>query len=148
MSDSAQPGRRAVLLKYKIHWHVVFTHFPLSFFLLSSGFMVAHEITRSSCFELASYLSLLAGIGALVPSALSGWLTWKSRYKGMKVKVFVYKIRTAFAMMALSAVLILARPFVVAHLHTAWHWIYTVGIVFLLIGAGVEGYHGGRLNHR
>ena len=66
-------------MRYKIHCHVLFTHFLISFFMASLGFMVLHLITWVSCFELAAYLSLVAGLVALLPTVVSGWLVWKGR---------------------------------------------------------------------
>jgi len=146
MSNTAHAGQTK--LQYKIHWHVLFTHFPVSFFLLSTGFMLLHLFTRRSCFELAAFLSVLAGALILVPTALSGWLTWKGRYKGMRGRMFLYKIRIAYGMLALSTALVFIRQMFHPQLHIAWMWIYAAGIILLLAGAMIEGFYGGRLNHR
>lgn len=148
MGSDARKGRRAVLLKYKIHWHVVFTHFPLSFFLLSFCFMGLHLVTRKACYELAAYVGLLAGAAAMLPTTLSGWLTWKGRYRGMRGKIFIYKIRMAFGMIALSAALVIVRSAFPDTLHAAWLLLHALGTLLLLAGAVLEGYYGGRLNHR
>ncbi len=148
MNNSIPLGRRTVLLKYKIHWHVVFTHFPISFFMLSFVFMALHLATRRACFELAAYIGLLAGAAVMLPTTLSGWLTWKGRYKGMKGKMFIYKIRIAFSMIAMSLLLVIVRSTFPDALHAVWLWLYALGTLLLLIGAMAEGYYGGRLNHR
>jgi uncharacterized membrane protein len=146
VGNSAQTGQTK--LNYKIHWHVLFTHFPVSFFMLSSGFMILHLYTKSNCFELSSFFSLLAGMLIMLPTTVSGWLTWKGRYKGMRGKMFLYKIRIAIGMIALSIALILIRLLIHLQLHVVWMWIYAAGILLLLVGAMVEGFYGGRLNHR
>ena len=146
MSDTGKTGRTR--LRYKIHWHVLFTHFPVAFFMLSSGFMMLHLFTRRHCFELAAFLSLLAGGGILIPTAASGWLTWKGHYRGMRGKMFLYKIRVALGMIVLSFVLIVIRLLYPPPLDPAWVWIYAAGILLLMIGAMIEGFYGGRLNHR
>ena len=146
MRDAAQAGQTK--LKYKVHWHVLLTHFPVSFFMLSSVFMFLHLVTRRDCYELATFLSLLAGVFILVPATISGWLTWKGSYKGMRGKMFFYKIRIAVGMIALSFALILIREVFHPQLHVEWMWIYVAGILFLLTGAMIEGYYGGRLSHR
>lgn len=84
MSIPTPIGR--TLLKYKIHWHVILVHFPTSFFVASAGFIVLHLFTEPACFELAGYLTLIAGTVMILPSTLSGWLTWKGRYKGVEVR--------------------------------------------------------------
>lgn len=110
--------------------------------------MILHLFTHRHCFELAAFLCLLAGGGVLIPAAVSGWLTWKGRYKGMRGKMFLYKIRVALGMMVLSFVLIVIRLLYPPPLDPAWVWIYAAGILVLLAGAMVEGFYGGRLNHR
>ena len=146
MSDTGKAGRTR--LRYKIHWHVLFTHFPVAFFMLSSGFMILHLFTHRYCFELAAFLSLLAGGGVLIPTAASGWLTWKGRYRGMRGKMFLYKIRVALGMIGLSFALLLTWLIFPPQLHIVWLWIYLAGMLLLLAGAMIEGFYGGRLNHR
>lgn len=146
MNDGAPAGR--AILKYKIHWHVVFTHFPISFFVLSLLLMALHLVTGSQCYEQTAFLSLLAGAVAMLPTTLSGWLTWKGRYKGMRGKIFIYKIRISIAMIAGSFLLSAVRAFFPEGLHEVWLLVYASGILMLMLGASAEGYYGGRLNHR
>ena len=154
-------------LRYKLHWHVIFTHFPVAFFTGSFGFMILHFFTRTSCFELAAYLALIAILGqrtaelhlaliagalSIIPTAISGWFTWKGRYKGGRGRIFLYKIRISFVMIGISWFLVAYRAtFSVEFLdifHNIWHLLYFVGILVLVAGAIAEGYYGGRLNHR
>ncbi len=138
--------------KYKLHWHVVFTHFPVSFFVVSLGFMILHLFTRTSCFELAAYLTLIGGAVVMVPTALTGWFTWKGRYKGLRGKIFINKIRISLIMIGISFFLVIYRTVfkieLLDILHNVWHAVYFIGVVLLVVGAIVEGYYGGRLNHR
>jgi uncharacterized membrane protein len=136
-----------VAVRYNLHWHVIFTHFPISFFMVSAGFMAAHLFTMTECFEMAGFLTLAAGTVMLVPTTITGWTTWKSRYKGANTYLFRYKIRIAFAMLAFSIVLIIARGFLVRTEHNIWHFVFGVGFLLLFIAAMAEGYYGGRLNH-
>jgi uncharacterized membrane protein len=150
--STATPSTGRSIIKYKLHWHVVFTHFPVSFFIGSFGFMILHLFTHTSCFELAAYIGLIVGAVAMIPTTLTGWFTWKGRYKGLKSKLFLNKIRISYAMIAISfAVVIYRSIFQFESLdiaHNLWHAIYFTGVVLLAIGAFAEGYYGGRLNHR
>ncbi len=146
MTVSAPLGR--TLLRYKIHWHAILIHFPISFFTVSGGFMILHLFTETACFELAGYLNLVAGTVMTLPATLSGWLTWKGRYRGARGKLFIYKARIAYSMAALSILLVIWRSAFPNMVHTVWHFIYAAGVILLLIGAVAEGYYRGRLNHR
>jgi uncharacterized membrane protein len=130
------------------HWHVISTHFPVSLFLTSTGFMVLHLFTLHDCFDLASFVTLGAGAVAMLPTTLSGWLTWHGRYKGARGKIFIYKSRIAYAMTGLSAILVFWRTFFPAPPHTVWHYAYAFTVALLLVGAFAEGHYGSRLTHR
>ena len=145
MSTNAS-GKTA--LRYKMHWHVVFTHFPVSFFALSALFMTLHLLSRNACFESAAFVGLITGAAVMIPTTLTGWVTWKGRYKGARARLFIYKVRIAFVMIALSLGLVIWRAVFLRRLEDVWLAAYSAGILLLLIGAMAEGYYGGRLNHR
>lgn len=144
---TAEPSKKPTILKYKIHWHVISTHFPISFFTVSFGFMALHLVTWSHCLELAAYLTLIAGMISLWPTTITGWRTWKRQYKGTRTNLFVKKIKLSYGMLALSIILTLWRTFFY-EFHVLWMWLYFVGITLLLIAAMAEGFYGGRLSHR
>jgi len=127
---------------------VILTHFPVSFFAVSFGFMVLHLITWAKCYEWAAYVSLLAGMGSMWPTTLSGWFVWKDRYKGARGKVFLNKIKIAYGMIAISTGLVIWRTVFPHWLHTYWLGLYFICVGLLLLGAMAEGFFGGRLNHR
>jgi uncharacterized membrane protein len=149
---TAAPSTGRTIVKYKFHWHVVFTHFPVSFFVGSFGFMILHLFTQTSCFELAAYIGLIVGAAFMVPTTLTGWFTWKGRYKGLRSKLFMNKVQISFAMIVISFALVIYRSLfqfeVLDILHNLWHVIYFLGVILLTAGAIAEGYYGGRLNHR
>jgi uncharacterized membrane protein len=151
MSETALKTGNSVT-KYKVHWHVLFTHFPVAFFMGSMGFMLLHVFTHTSCFELAGYVVLIAGAVSMVPTTLTGWYTWKGRYQGLKGKLFLTKIRISFAMLTISFALVIYRAisqFVFLDIaHNVWHALYFTGVILLTVGSVAEGYYGGRLNHR
>lgn len=134
------------------HWHLILVHFPISAFLGSFGFMVLHLFTETNAFELAGFVALTAGAAVMIPTTVSGWIAWKSRFKGSRSSTFDRKIRIAFIMIVISTVMVLYRAFFFTDrqdiLHDAWHLLFFVGTILLLIGATAEGYYGGKLNHR
>jgi hypothetical protein len=148
MSTQSTPTAwNSFVKRFNLHWHVVFTHFPISFFMVSAGFMLLHVFTNTECFELAAFLSLVAGAAVMVPTTLTGWLTWKKKYKGGKTKLFQYKIYISIGMLALSILLIVFRFVLMNISHLAWHLTFGVGFILLFLSALTEGYYGGRLNH-
>ena len=141
--------RRLLSIIYKQHWHVEFTHFPVSFFVGSALFMVLHFASYSNrdAYELASFVLLIAGMVVMWPTTITGWNTWKDHYRGAHAKIFLYKIRTAFGMIALSILLVVWRVAFPPPKDTVWFYAYAIGIFLLFIGTVIEGFYGGRLNH-
>jgi uncharacterized membrane protein len=134
------------------HWHVLFTHFPISLFGTAFVFQVLHLFTAPACFELATNVTLLGGTVLLIPTILTGWSEWRRRYQGASGLIFRVKVRTALAMAALSIPLVIWRIAALGLFEEApkspGHLIYLAGNTALIMGAIVEGYYGGRLNHR
>jgi uncharacterized membrane protein len=144
------PGR--VALRFKIHWHVLLIHFPISLFAGAFGFQILHLFIAPASFELATNVTLLGGTIMMIPTTLTGWLTWKKNYKGAKIMLFKRKIGAAFAMLAISIPLVTWRfvflGFFMQAQQSPAHWIYLAGNFLLILGAIIEGYYGGFLHHR
>jgi uncharacterized membrane protein len=138
--------------KRRIHWHVFLTHLPISLFGGAFGFQILHLFLAPACFELATNVALIGGTAMLLPTAVTGWSEWKTHYHGAKSLIFKRKITTAFVMAALSLPLVVWRIAALGLFQeareSAAHWIYLAGNTLLILGAVIEGYHGGRLNHR
>lgn len=143
-----QSGRSRHLFVHGIHWHVLTTHFPISFFMISAIFMVLHLFTDTPCYERAAFLCLTTGAVAAVPTTVTGWITWKKKYKGARTPIFLKKINLSVAIIALSSSLVLWRGLFPSMAHTLWHYIYSLGIGLLFVCVTLEGFYGGRLNHR
>ncbi len=149
---SATRASPSKLPQLKIHWHVVFTHFPVGLFGSAFGFQFLHLFISPGCMDIASNIMLLSGTALMIPTTLTGWITWKKNYKSAKVPIFKRKINIAFAMLSFSILLAIWRlvfygittdiPASLAH------WLYLAAIALLMVGAFFEGYYGGRLNHR
>jgi len=135
-----------------MHWHVAWTHFPISAFMGSFSFMALHLVAENQCFALAAYVSLIAGAVVMIPTTLTGWFDWKKRYKGARAKLFLYKIRIAYAMIVVSIAMVVYQSVFPIGLLDIWHvfghFFYFTGVALLFLGAAAEGYYGGRLSHR
>lgn len=135
--------------KHKLHTHVLLTHFPISFFTASAGFMVLHLFTNTDCLESAAFLTLVAGVLMAIPTAITGWATWKSKFKGARTKIFDNKIYLSIFMIALGTLLIFLRTYFISKgEHTIWHYFFGFGFLALFFASMMEGYYGGTLNHR
>jgi uncharacterized membrane protein len=137
---------------YRVHWHVLLTHFPLSLYSTSFGFQILHFFAYPDCFELASTVSLIGATIMMVPTMVTGWQTWKKQYNAANVRLFQTKIVISFSMLAISLLLSLWRAlhFVEFLIEPSGmrHWIFFFGIFLLMGGAIIEGYYGGRLSHK
>jgi uncharacterized membrane protein len=145
-----QPAPRTT--KRRRHWHVLFTHFPISFFGGAFGFQILHLFMAPACFELATNVALIGGAFMLIPTIWTGWSEWKKRYQGAKGLIFRQKIRIAAFLAAFSLLLVIWRIagyglFTEAR-ELPVHWIYLSGNTLLIAGAVLEGVYGGRLAHR
>ena len=116
--------------------------------MVSAAFMIVHVFTLRDCFESSGFVTLVAGTIMMLPTTLSGWLTWKRRYRGARVAIFLNKARISYGMIVLGAFMIAWRSSFPAQEHTIWHYLFASGITLLFLGAVVEGYFGERLNHR
>ncbi len=81
----------------------------------------------------------------MIPTTLTGWIDWKNRYKGAKVKLFLYKIRIAYAMMVISIAMVVYQsmfPIGLRHIwHIYGHLFYFAGVALLFLGGAAEGYY-------
>lgn len=150
--DPRRPSSERAKKKFRMHWHVVLTHFPTSAFLGVFVFTSLHLLTRSACYVLASYVSLLLGAAAMLPLTATGWFTWKRAYKGFKSRLFLNKIWISAGMIGVSLSMALYQtlhPFHVLDLaNDLGHVFWLAGALLLVSGAAVEGYFGGQLHHR
>ena len=132
------------------HWHVLFVHFPISFFGVAFGFQMLHLFFAPACFTLSSTMVLIAGALMMIPTTVSGWRSWKRTYKGAQTYIFKRKIIIAALMLVTSAMLVgwrLSFYSIFTEEPGAAHWVYMAGSALLIMGAVLEGYYGGRLHH-
>lgn len=136
---------------YKFHWHILFTHFPVPLLTVTFVFQALDILFSPPGFDLAGDIVFLGAVAGLIPAVLTGWRTWKKSYKGAKIMLFQRKIATSWAMLAIGIPLAAWRIVLLANgiKDTFWYdVIYFAGQWLLIAGAVIEGYYGGRLNHR
>ncbi len=149
---ASSPQAVAGTVPHRHHWHVFFTHFPISFFGGAFGFQVLHLFMAPACFELATNVALIAGCVSLAPTIWTGWREWKKHYHGARGWIFARKIRIAVGLAALALPLTIWRMAALGFFQEAQqspaHWVYLAGNTMLITGAVFEGLYGGRLAHR
>jgi uncharacterized membrane protein len=136
---------------YQIHWHVFLTHFPLSFISVALLFQLFHLNAYPECFELASTVTLVLGVVALVPTTATGYFTWKTQYHAAHVPIFRRKVMISLALLSVGLPLCVWRILIGKSTESTLpqiHWPYFFGTALMCIGAILEGYYGGRLSHR
>ena len=137
--------------KRRVHWHVLFTHFPISLFGVCAAFQILHLFMMPACLEIATNLCLIGATIMIIPTTISGWRTWKNQYRGFRSAVFQRKIAISYVMLGMSVPLTIWRTvflrIFMAHPWGLTHWLYFSGTMLLIIGAILEGYFGGTLHH-
>jgi uncharacterized membrane protein len=150
MSNSQQTAQP--LPGYKIHWHIILIHLPISFFLATALFALLYLIIPHPCFDLALLITLVIGLIGLIPVIITGWFTWKGKYKGFRGMLFNRKILTAFIMLVVSFILLVMHILSNFVFHFGgeiiWRVVYFIVALLLAFGAAIEGFYGGRLNHK
>jgi uncharacterized membrane protein len=142
------------LLKYKVHWHVVLTHFPISFFIASFLFQILHLFPNgfTSCFEIATNITLIFATAVMIPTIITGWFTWKRSYGGVDMLIFRRKTVISYVLFGFAVVLVIWRSVFFGVFvdipYGIYHWLYLAGNVLLIAGAAAEGFYGERLSHR
>ena len=135
----------------RVHWHVAFTHFPISLFGTAFLFQVLHLFMFQKPFEVSTTVCILAGAGSLIPASVSGWLTWKRHYHGARTWIFRRKIALAVSMLVVSFPLAIWRVtlyYLGKEDDLVDHYVFFSLCTFLVAAAIAEGYYGGRLSHK
>jgi hypothetical protein len=121
---------------------------------LTFVFQILHLFPHpmSGTFEVASNVMLIIGTVALILATWTGWVTWKRRYGGARATLFQRKIAISFAMSSISVLLTIWRTAFLPAFEDVpsgiAHWLYLAGTLLLMVGAALEGFYGGRLNHK
>jgi hypothetical protein len=91
---------------------VLSTHFPVSAYLGSALFiLLQHLVTQHTCFELAAFVAVITGTIVRIPTILTGWFTWKGRFRGASTRIFQNKIRISFTTITISPALTIWKSY-------------------------------------
>lgn len=89
--------------KYDIHFHPMTVHFTNALYPISLLFLTLYLITKEESYRITyGYIILLAALSTPV-SFMTGYIEWKQKYKGARVRVFQRKLQLGFALTAVGA---------------------------------------------
>jgi predicted heme/steroid binding protein/uncharacterized membrane protein len=133
---------------FKRHPHPMVVHFPMTFYITCSIFLLWYHLLNPDVSFLHAILYLhVLGTISLPLALLTGWFSWKVNYLGkpmghIKWKIFLSTLVLAFDIIVLTAMIndvnVLASP-------QGWQ-IFLLVIVFSYLPiVSLIGYHGGQL---
>jgi rhodanese-related sulfurtransferase len=141
------PKDKTIVLYWS--WHNEATSARVAQEMISLGFKRVYVLKGGwNEWLAAGYLCLIAGVILTIPTTLTSWATWKSKYKGAQTKIFKTKIILSYFMLIVGTLMILFRAYFVIGEHTIWHFVFAFGFVALFFASRMEGYYSGRLNYR
>jgi predicted heme/steroid binding protein/uncharacterized membrane protein len=131
----------------KLHLHPISVHFSIAYSIAFSLLSILYFVTGETSFETASYYMLLLGFLSAPVAAFSGFLSWRTTYKGKKMSIFTRKINFAIIFLVVITICLAWRTLNPGIL------IARTGISFLYLSMGVSltpivtilGYFGGKI---
>ena len=132
---------------YKNHAHPISVHFPNGVLPVTVVFVALTLFTGYAALGEAAYFNLIAVFLAMPLVLLSGFISWKKRYKGMVTRTFVTKIVCGSIVTLIALILLIWRyndPGVL-HSDSPARWLFLVMHFFMLAAAGLAGHLGGKL---
>jgi len=143
-------GKKALVKKlYRmLHPHPMLIHFPMGLL----GFIVIMQIlflyTNDSSFEKSSFYALITAVLFMVPTIMSGMVSWWVNYELAVTKIFIYKISFSFILLVMGIVELVLRfmmpeiSYGSGSLGIFYHFMLFANIPVL----AVVGFNGGKLS--
>ncbi len=129
------------------HLHVISVHTPNGIIPMAVIFLVAAVLLNSLSFASAAYYSLLFVLLAMPPVMITGYITWKNKYKGAKTTLFTMKISAACVATITLLTLVVwktIQPEVLSNASSG-RWPFLLLALLLLASVGLAGHLGGKL---
>lgn len=145
-----EKGKKAVIKKlYRMfHPHPMLIHFPMGLL----GFTVIMQIlflyTGKPSFEVSAFYSLVTAVVFMIPTVVSGVVSWWVNYELAVTKIFMLKLSFSVILFAMGLVELLIRFSVpdVAYGTGALGIFFNFMIFANIPVLGVIGYNGGKLS--
>lgn len=129
------------------HLHPISVHSPNGIIPMAVIFLVPAILLNSQSFASAAYYSLLFVLLAMPPVMISGYITWKNKYRGTRTSLFTMKIAAAFVATVTLLVLVVwktVQPDVLSNASPG-RWPFLLLALLLLVSVGLAGHLGGKL---
>ncbi|MFQ6088432.1 MAG: DUF2231 domain-containing protein [Candidatus Methanofastidiosia archaeon] len=128
--------------------HPISIHFSSALLPTTLFFYLLFLLTSEVSFERASYYTLILGFLGIFPAFFSGYLDWKSRFKGYMSFIFKVKLYGSILLLLTSFVTLVARTayenFVLSNIGTLAYLGLLITNTLLMV---IVGHYGGRLVH-
>jgi predicted heme/steroid binding protein/uncharacterized membrane protein len=111
-TDEDKTSDRKMLLSAlyrKFHPHPIMIHFPIALFIFSMLLQTLFFITGLRSFELSAYYSLSFATLMMLPSILSGLLSWWLNYDMTATAIFKNKIFFSFILLLMGTAEVIMR---------------------------------------
>ncbi len=131
----------------KNHLHPISVHSPNGIVPVAVFFFIVAALFQVSSFETAALFNMIAVFLSMPVVILSGYVTWKKKYEGVKTSVFKVKIAASTIAISVLSVLIvwkLLQPDVLMVASSA-RWVFLFLSLILLASIGIAGHLGGKL---
>jgi len=103
-----KPGKMNALI-VQLHLHPIMVHMPNGILPMAFTFLLISVVFSASTFEQAAFYSLVFTLLSMPAVVFTGFVTWKSKYKGALTSTFKMKIAASIVSMSLLFILVFWR---------------------------------------
>jgi len=138
---------KAIQFVLENHLHPISVHSPNGIIPMAVIFLVPAVLLNSLSFASAAYYSLLFVLLAMPPVMITGYITWKNKYKGARTTLFTMKIGAACVATVTLLALVVWKTIQPDVLNNAspGRWPFLLVSLLLLASVGLAGHLGGNL---
>jgi predicted heme/steroid binding protein/uncharacterized membrane protein len=133
---------------FRRHPHPAVVHIPVGLMTVVPLFELAALATNSACTEWAALSCLILGWLSIPAAMMTGYFTWWINYDASDSRIILMKRRLAWVALALGALAIALRLFVLAdplEARNIYVIVYVVSLVSLMVVVSCIGFLGGKL---
>lgn len=130
------------------HPHPMLIHFPMGLLSFVLIMQIIFQITKRVSFETAAYYGLCTATVFMVPTIVSGFVSWWVNYEMTKNKIFEFKITFSFILLFMCATEIYLRTAApeVAYGLSGTGLVYNAMLFLNIPVLAVIGFNGGKLS--